>query len=200
MTAPRNRRATASGSVRARRGEAVTLPATASAPEQARRAVHRAVESWGQPAALAADAALAAGALVLHSCRWTGSDMTVSARMDAAAVLVTVEDDNPDPPDLVLLAGLPSERFGVLTANRLATSSGFIPLPAGGRIWVRVGGPSLADLARHPSAWGRSPRPPRLSRERRPGATVPARSGHRRRAPTWRRRAGASVTNAVASQ
>ena len=113
----------------------------ALAPASARRWVFQIGMSWGLPQRQVEDAALVAGALVLHSVRQAGSPMRLALVWTEAGVLVEVEDACTAFPVVPLPAatgGRGSEGLGLDLVRRVAQAFGFTCLPGGRQVWARV--------------------------------------------------------------
>ena len=132
----------------------------ALAPALARRWVFQIGMGWGLPQLQVEDAALVAGALVLHSVRQAGSPMRLALVWTEAGVLVEVEDACTAFPVVPLPAptgGRGSEGLGLDLVRRVAQAFGFTCLPGGRQIWARVADckpppPSmLSSSATHPN-------------------------------------------------
>ncbi len=145
----------------------------ALAPASARRWVFQLGMSWGLPQQQVEDAALVAGALVLHSVRQAGSPMRLALVWTEAGMLVEVEDACTAFPVVPLppaTGGRGPDGLGLDLVRRVAQAFGFTCLPGGRQIWARVAAATdnaavvnaaVVKAARDRQSTGRSDRPPR---------------------------------------
>ena len=139
----------------------------ALAPASARRWVFQIGMSWGLPQRQVEDAALVAGALVLHSVRQAGSPMRLALVWTEAGMLVEVEDACTAFPVVPLPAtgDRGPEGLGLDLVRRVAQAFGFTCLPGGRQMWARVAAAAddaaVVNAALDGQSTGRSDRPPR---------------------------------------
>lgn len=123
-------------------GEArLALPASGTAPRQARRFVHDRLTAWGL-AALVDDANLVVTELVTNAVLHTGTAPSVGLRqVGPDQVRVEVLDGSPAPPRSRAFGGTSTTGRGLRLVASLAVSWGIEAQDAGKRVWVvlRVG-------------------------------------------------------------
>ena len=112
----------------------------ALAPASARRWVFQIGTNWGLSLRLIEDAALVAGAIVLHSVRQAGSPLCLSLLPTEDTVLIEVEDACTAFP--TVSTGCDRcrgrEGLGLDLVHRVAQAFGFTRLPDGRQVWARV--------------------------------------------------------------
>jgi anti-sigma regulatory factor (Ser/Thr protein kinase) len=133
-----------------------TLPATLTAPSQARATIRHALTAWGL-AHLAEDAQTLASELVANAAEHGNGqpiDLVIQRHTAGGRTGIACQITDTDPALPVPAHTRPdAERGrGLAIVTALATTSGFTATPGGKTAWFTLTAPDLAPQARQPEA------------------------------------------------